>query len=121
MKGLKEKGGVPKSGTLAKPEGIFFQKIQDAQIALSKMTQLFFGTFFFRNFFSSQSNRHIKTTIFTPKNALNEFFWAIYGSAGSVIYPTDRKYMTDNVFLGPKPNQNLEMTDNEPDSLVIRS
>ena len=39
--------------------------------------------------------------IFFAKYPSNE----ILTSAGSVIYPTDRKYMTDNVFLGPKPNR----------------
>ena len=29
----------------------------------------------------------------------------VHNSAGSVIYPTDRKCMTDTIFLGPKPNR----------------
>ena len=34
---------------------------------------------FFSKIFSSQKNRLVKTIIFIPKNALNDFFWAIYG------------------------------------------
>ena len=34
---------------------------------------------FFSKIFWSQKNRLVKTIIFIPKNALNDFFWAIYG------------------------------------------
>ena len=77
---LVTKRGCAKIWHVGKTGGNFFSENTRCTNCLIKNDSTFFlAHFFFRKFFLSQSNRHVKMTIFIPKNALNDFFGPFMG------------------------------------------